>query len=87
MRAGDSESLLYSLEGFCKLSSEEAKSWDPPTKSGYERLIYNYNGEYIRYIIFNDGAYVNDSGMPLASLQSATAKYYYAKKLSSPLTA
>ena len=79
--------LIDSLDGFCKLSFEEAKSWDPPTKSGYERLIRDYGGDYIRVIIFRNGQYVNDAGISLDFAKGTTAKYYYAKKLSSPLTA
>ena len=51
--------LIDSLDGFCKLSSAEAKSWDPPTKSGNVRLIRDYGEDYIRITIFVDGQYVN----------------------------
>ena len=73
--------LIDSLDGFCKLSSAEAKSWDPPTKSGNVRLIRNYDEDHIRITIFVNGQYVNDAGI---SLEQAKAydecKYYYAKK-------
>ena len=73
--------LKDSLDGFCKLSSAEAKSWDPPTKSGNVRLIRDYGEDYIRITIFVDGKYVNDAGISLEQAQAyAECKYYYAKK-------
>ena len=73
--------LKDSLDGFCKLSSAEAKSWDPPTKSGNVRLIRDYGEDYIRITIFVDGKYVNDAGISLEQAQAYhECKYYYAKK-------
>lgn len=74
--------LINSLDGFSKLSSEEAESWEPPTRSGNERLIYDYEGENnnICVAMFENGNFLGNATISLGMAQYPGIKYYYAKK-------
>ncbi|MBR1483353.1 MAG: leucine-rich repeat protein [Ruminococcus sp.] len=74
--------LQAALDDMVSVSIDEGNAWEPPLKSGYERLILYFEDDSVRFSIFNNGAYVNNAGTSDYSFfKGASAKFYYLKQV------
>ncbi len=74
--------LQAALDDMVSVSVDEGKVWEPPTKSGYERLILYFYADVVRFCIYNNGAYVNNAGTSDYDIfKAASAKFYYLKQV------
>ena len=79
--ATSTSELVEQMSGFTEITLMAAMKWEPPAKSGVERLIYKIDGEYFLYCVYNDGTYKNNSNQQLSGLKKVTnVKFYYLRQ-------